>query len=106
VSQNIGSPAFEPAWQHYMQAFDPVRTAIMTGDYKGIKPYLAHIRDALKELRDCEIPPHLRKVMKKVFKYSEALLKLAREGNRGKIQETFDHLKKAVDKLEELRARG
>lgn len=99
-------PDFETAWQKYMAAFDPVRRALTQGDYKGMKSFLPHLKDSLKELRDSNPSPKFRKGLKKVVKYTKALLKAARAGKRDKIQISLENLKMAVDHIEKVRNKG
>ena len=100
---------FETAWQNYKTAFQPVIVAINTGNYESLRDFLPHLKDCavtLKKSRpSSDAPADLVKLVKKVLSGTKQLVKAARSGQRGKIQEAYEHLKDAFDKVEVLRNR-
>ncbi|MBC8278170.1 MAG: hypothetical protein H8E46_08055 [FCB group bacterium] len=98
---------FDPAWTNYKNAFAPVRDAIVKGDYRAMRPWLNHLKDASLRFSKANIPERYgkaaRKIRKEILKGTKALLKAAKSGNREKIQYHYDHLKDSIDRMDQLR---
>ena len=98
---------FDPAWTNYKNAFAPVRDAIVKGDYKGMRPWLSHFKDATRRFSKANLPNRYgkaaRQIRKDILKSTKALLRAAKSGHRDKIQLHYDHLKDSIDRMDRLR---
>ena len=101
------SGQFDPAWDNYLNAFKPVKDAIVKGDYKAMRPWVNHLKEASVRLSKTKAPKRYgksaRKIQKEVLKGTKSLLKAAKSGNRSKIRQHYDHLKDSIDRMEQLR---
>jgi|GEM_PF-1576557 len=98
---------FEPAWQDYLYAFNPIRDALAMRDLSGIKPWLQHLKDASVKLSKAKTPERYektgRKLQKEVLSRTKVFLKAVKSKDREVLANAFNHLKDAVDRLEEFR---
>jgi len=98
---------FDQAWQGYLNAFNPIRDALLTRDFSGIRPWIQHLKDAAVKFSKAKAPERsekvLRKLQKEVLKKTKAFLKVIKTKNHDDILTAFNHLKDEVDHLENFR---
>ena len=102
--QEVG---FEPAWQDYLYAFNPIRDAMAMRDLSGVRPWLQHLKDASVKLSKAKTPERYektgRKLQKEVLSRTKAFLKAVKSKDREILGNAFNHLKDSVDRMEEIR---
>jgi len=96
---------FKPVWKNYLKALEAARDALYTDDFSTAKDQVDKLKEASEKVQKSDIPPSVRKGVKKALKYTKKLIKAYNRRDREGVKVNLNHIKDSIAEINEARGR-